>query len=470
MVKEHFSGQFWNSRVKSEKVTLAERMLGFFIGPVSVMLMNSILNNYLNVYYTDVIKLGSIWGGWFLTAFPIVVKLIDAFTYVVMGAVMAKFRSPQGVARPWILLSAPLLCVSMILLFVVPEAKETVVALWIFFSYNLFYSIAFTAYNSAHTLMVPLATSDREERSKLSVFTNMQGMLSGMFVAVLFPTVVVPRLGVNKDAWIALMTSIAAVALPLISFEYFFTRERVTEENRTKAPEAQQKSALSLGAQLRLCLKSRLWVVLMLYLIGSHIASLLSSFSTFYYCNWVLGSYNDGITQFLYYAVGNALLGPGLFLCRPICKKLGRRNAMAGGFLLASAGTLLCFLNPTNLKLVLIGQAVKSVGLIPSTYMVTALLGDALDDVREKTGERCDTLSSAAVNVINTVTTGLAMAILNFGITRLGYIAPADGLPLPVQPDAVKQFFAFCAVGLQTFVFPLIAAVLMFSPDERKKA
>ena len=470
MPKEHLNAKIFDSRIRSGKVTLPERLLGFFLGPVSVLLMNSILNNYLNVYYTDVVHLGDVWNGWFLTSFPIVVKLIDALTYILMGRIMSRFYSRQGVARPWILLSAPLLCISMVLLFAVPAAKPAVVAIWVFLSYNLFYSIAYTAYNSAHTLMVPLATSDREERSKLSVFTNMQTMLSGALVAVLFPTLIVPRLGVNKVSWVTLMTVIAAVALPLISFEYFFTRERVTEENRRRSAEEEKPaSKLSMMEQFRLCLKSRQWAILMVYLILSHLASLISSFATFYYCNWVLGSYNDGITQFLYYAVGNGLLGPGLFLARPICKKIGRRNAMAAGFILAAVGTLLCFLNPTNLVMVLIGQGIKSIGLIPSTYMVTAMLGDALDDVRDKTGERCDGFSSAAFNVIMTVTTGLAMAALNFGITRLGYVAPTEGAAIPTQPALIKNFFTFCAVGAQTFVFPVVAAVLMLAPNDKKE-
>ncbi len=470
MAKEHLTGRIFDSRIKSEQVSRSERWLGYFIGPVSVMLMNSILNNYLNVYYTDVIRLGEIWGGWFLTAFPIVVKLIDAFTYVAMGAFMTRFHSPQGTARPWILLSAPLLCVSMILLFVVPDARETVVAVWIFFSYNLFYSVAFTAYNSAHTLMVPLATQDPEERSRLSVMKNMQGMISGMFVAVLFPTLIIPRIGVNKGLWVALMSGIAVIALPMISLEYFFTRERVTEENRRKQSQTQEPArTLSLREQIPYCLKSRMWVALMIYLVVTQLVNLLSHFSIFYYCNWVLGSYNDGRTQMLYYAIGNGVLGPGLFLCPPICRKLGRRNAMAGGYVLAALGTLLCFLNPTDLKLVLAGQVIKSIGLIPATFMVTAMLGDAMDDVRERTGVRCDTLSTAAVNVINTIATGLAMAALNLGITRLGYAAPVDGMALPVQSEAVKHFFVLCAVGFQTFIYPLAAAVLIFSPDERKK-
>lgn len=103
-----------------------------------------------------------------------------------------------------------------------PTGNETVLVIWIFFSYNRFYSVAYTAYNTSHTLMAPLSTKDRKERSRLSVLTNMQPMLSGMIVAVLFPTFIVPRLGVERNRWIILMTGIAVIAFPFILMEYFY--------------------------------------------------------------------------------------------------------------------------------------------------------------------------------------------------------------------------------------------------------
>lgn len=457
------NNKVFDTRIKSETISVPERMLGYFIGPSFVMLMTSILSSYLNVYYTDVLQLGAVWGGWFISVFPIVVKLIDAFTYIIMGAVIDRFHSRQGVARPWILFSAPILSVSMILLFAVPSLSENGLAIWIFISYNLFYSVAYTAYGSAHTLMVPLSTTDRAERASLSVFTNSQAMFVGSFVAVFFPTLIIPAIGVTKRLWVLLMGGIAIIALPLVSLEYFFTRERVTEQSGKR-----EKSKLSLIEQLKCCLKSRLWVTLMGYMVLVQLANTLSSLSTFYYCNWVLGRYNDGITQLLYYAIGNAPLGAGIFLARPICKRLGRRNAMVGGFLLAAVGTGLCWMNMRSLPLVLAGQFIKSIGLIPTTFMVTALLGDALDNVHEKSGVRCDGFSSSAFNVVATVTTGLAMAILNLGITRLGYLAPTEEL-IPTQPEAIQSFFGFCAAGLQTILFPIAAFVLSKSPDDRRK-
>lgn len=200
----------------------------------------------------------------------------------------------------------------------------------------------------------------------------------------------------------------------------------------------------------------------MLYLTLSQLTACLSQSAVFYYCNWVLGSYNDGHTQALYYVVGSFAQGPGLLLCRPVCRRLGRENAMAGGFLLAAAGTVLCLWNPKSLFPVLAGQIIRSIGVIPSTYMITAMLADALDDVEEKTGLRCDGFSSSVYNIIFTLTGGLALCILNFGLMRCGYEAPlAD--KIPVQNSAVQSFLVFAAIGCQTLAYPVLAALLQWS-------
>ncbi len=68
------------SRVTSAEVTKSEKWLGYLIGPAGALLLNAVLTTYLNIYYTDVLKLTTLWGGVFLTAFPIVSKVIDAIT------------------------------------------------------------------------------------------------------------------------------------------------------------------------------------------------------------------------------------------------------------------------------------------------------------------------------------------------------------------------------------------------------
>ena len=130
----------FESRVKSDNVKASEKWLGYLLGPSGTLLLNAVLATYLNVYYTDVLKLTTIWGGAFLTVFPIISKIIDAITNVLMGYIIDRTKTAQGKARPWLLLSAPLVAVSGILLFTVPQKSETVQVIWVMLSYNLFYS------------------------------------------------------------------------------------------------------------------------------------------------------------------------------------------------------------------------------------------------------------------------------------------------------------------------------------------
>ena len=50
------------SRVTTADVTASEKWLGYLLGPAGALLLNAVLATYLNVYYTDVLKLTSVWA------------------------------------------------------------------------------------------------------------------------------------------------------------------------------------------------------------------------------------------------------------------------------------------------------------------------------------------------------------------------------------------------------------------------
>ena len=448
------SSRIFHSRIKSDQITGKEKFFGYFLGPVGFSLMISFLGSYLNVYFTDVLSLGSIGNGIFLSTLPLVSTILTVFTTLRMGRLVDQTKSPQGKARPWILLSAPILILGYVLLFTSPDNNHLLTGAWIFLAYLLFYSIGNVSYNAGHSLMLPLSTANITKRSQLSPIVNAVGMVSGTMIAVIFPSMIIPRLGVNHSAWFTVAITIAIIALPLIFIEYYYTRERVSETTQKTYADP-----LSFWKQLRLCFRSRQWLFYFLYILISQLLNLLSNASIFYYCNWVLGSYNDGITQVLFYAIGNAPLGIGVFLCQPLCRIFGRKRAMMYGFLLSAVGCILCLLNPTSLPLVLLGQFIKATGLIPSTFLVTTLLADALDDVERTTGRRLDGFSSSIFSIMGTLAGGAATAIFNFFLTRLGYIPPIATSTLgviPSQPASVQGFFIFCVL-----VAPLISSLLL---------
>ena len=108
MANKLHENKIFDSRVKSDNVKTGEKWFGYLIGPAGALLLNAVLATYLNVYYTDVLNLTHIWGGVFLTVFPIISKIIDAITNLIFGYIIDRTKTKQGKARPWLLLSAPL--------------------------------------------------------------------------------------------------------------------------------------------------------------------------------------------------------------------------------------------------------------------------------------------------------------------------------------------------------------------------
>ena len=289
-------------------------------------------------------------------------------------------------------------------------------------SYNLFYSFAYTIFNMSHNLMVPLSTRDGTARGGLSVFNQITTiMMSGILVALVFPMVIMPMIGVDKSKWITLMAILSIIALPLTLLEYFFTKERVTEEN---AGEDETKSQLPFRQQIKILFTDKYMVLMYVYFLVYTIGTTLKNLGLVYYCNYVLGTYNDGITQMLVSVIGGVPMGIGIFAVWPLAKKFGKRNVTMVGFLLYALGSLICWLFPTNLVIVLVGQFIKNIGGLPCAYVFMALFADCLDHLEWKKNIRMDGAAMSIYNIIAVAMVGIMTGVFNWMLATSGYIAP----------------------------------------------
>ena len=466
MKKELFNGKRFATCVKTEQVSGAEKWLGYLLGPAGALLLNAVLATYLNVYYTDVLKLGGLWGGAFLVIFPIISKIIDAITNIVMGQVIDRTHTKEGKARPWLLLSAPLVTISGILLFTVPQASETVQVIWVMVSYNLFYSFAYTIFNMSHGLMVPLSTRNTTDRGNLSVFNQIATiMMSGILVALVFPMVIMPVLGVDKAKWITTMSLLSIIALPLTLLEYFFTKERVTLE-----VQEEQKERVSFLHQIKTIFSDRYMVIIYVYFLIYTLGSSIKNVSLPYFCNYVLGTYNDGITQTLLSVIGGIPMGIGIFAVWPLAKKFGKRNVTAVGFVLYAIGGIVCWLFPTNMVMMLIGQFIKNIGGLPCAYVFMALFADVLDHMEWKNCNRCDGIAMSVYNIIAVAMVGICTGIFNGLLSGAGYVEPelVEGVTVAAsQSEAVKNVITFSFVGLEVITGIVLAILLVFLNVEK---
>ena len=461
-----FDRKAFQSRVHTEEVSRREKWLGYLLGPAGALLLNAVLATYLNVYYTDVLKLTHVWGGAFLVIFPIISKIIDAITNVVMGYIIDRTHTKEGKARPW-LLSAPLLTVTGILLFTVPSGSETVQVIWVMVSYNLFYSFAYTIFNMSHNLMVPLSTRNITQRGSLSVFNQIATiMMSGILVALVFPMAVMPMIGVDQGKWIGLMSALSILALPLTLLEYYFTKERVTLEERSTGLE----KTVSFPKQLKAIFTDKYMLLIYAYFLIYTAGTSIKNLSLVYFCNYVLGSYNDGITQTMLSVIGGIPMGIGIFAVWPLAKKFGKRNVTLAGFILYAIGGAICWAFPTNMVIMLVGQFIKNIGGLPCAYVFMALFADVLDHLEWKTGFRSDGVAMSVYNIIAVAMVGICTGVFNGLLGHAGYVAPeiVNGVTVAAaQSDTVKGVITFGFVGLEVFTGVILAVLLVFLNVER---
>lgn len=464
--RELIASKALDSRIQSANVKSSEKWLGYFVGPMIISMCYFVTaSTYLNVFYTDVLKVGAIWSGAFLTVMPIVSKIIDAITNLIMGYVIDRTKSRQGKARPWILISAPVLMIAGILLYAVPHASQTVQVIWITVSYNLFYAVAYTIYNMSHALMVPLSTRNHKQRDLLALFTQMGvSMIPGAVIYMVIPLTLQPWMGVDPKRWLTAMSVVSILFLAGALIEYFFTKERITEENRSLPESSENKT--SIWEQFRLCLKDRYWILVVLINFVWQIQNNIVTSSSIYFSNWVLGTYNDGITLTLMNAIGQFPLGLGVFLLWPLVRKYGKQKIYVIGMLLAAVGSIPILLAPTRLPVVLGALFIRSFGLLPS-YLLASLLGDALDHVEWKSGLRVDGISGATINVICTASAGIALGIFNAGLAGSGYVPPASDGSWVAQSASTVNFITLAYAGIPLLCFLVTGIMMIFFNSEK---
>lgn len=127
----------------SERVTVKER-LTYGCGDFSSNIMYSAMAVFLLFYYTDVVGVSAAAVGIIMMCS----RIFDGISDLIMGVIIDRTKSPFGKARIWILWLVISYAIGTALLFSVPAGwSETAKLIYIFFSYNLAFTVLFTGIN-----------------------------------------------------------------------------------------------------------------------------------------------------------------------------------------------------------------------------------------------------------------------------------------------------------------------------------
>lgn len=465
------------TRITSANVKTDEMALGYFAGPFCAFISNAIFGSYLNRYYSDVL-------GWTDTArfgvFSALLPMLSVALVIVgnlaVGRLIDNTRTPQGKARPYLLLSAPLVVLAIALLFLAPRtAGPAAQMVWIAVSYNLYYAAAYPMFYTAHSSMVALSTRNSNHRGMLATFSNASGVAAvGLGASILVPILLQSFLFVSHNGvidaaasyrnWRTVMLALCAVTFAGIVLEYFFTRERITEENLKLNI---QEKKLPMAQQLRACVSDRYWWLIILYFLLFQFSGLVKNGSMSYYCRWMFDGVSTeaaaGTAMGTLGLIGGIPTAVGMLVAWPVANKLGKQRAVGLGCAFSVAGGLISLLDIHNFTVVCIGVILKGIGSIPAMYVTLALLSDVLDHLEAKNGFRSDGFTMSVYGAIMVGMTGLGNGIINLLLTASGY-DPAQA----VQNGGVQSMLALCYLGMELICYAVIVVLMFFLNVEKE--
>lgn len=484
-------GQRWDSRIRSANTTKKEMWLGYILGVWGMMMTSSIVNSYFNQYLTDVLGFTAnkaIWIPAFMVAFPVLSKLLDAITNIIMSKVIDSTVCKQGKVRPWLIISAPLVAICVTLLFWMPFQSVTAQAIWIVVMFNLYYSVAYTMWNMSKELMPAVSTRNVRQRRNLSMAATIVGNVGTGLVSILFPMILAQVCAIfngdNAKGYLLSMTIFGLLGLVCAFVQYFYTRERVTEERRNQSGivggtiQTEIRKEASLLTQAKVCLSSKYWLIFVLVMFVTNILSNMRNISLIYYSGWVVQGNAYGAVasiQAKFQMIALSPMGPGILLLLPLIKKWGRTRCIWVGGTLTVIGSVIAFLNPGSSMMIYMGSALGGIGSIFFTYTLMSFMGDVIDHVEWKTKVRCDGLTGGFTSAGMMFAVGIAQGLFNLGLMVTKYAQPqqigvgADNVALYAdQTAAATSWINFAYQGSYIIIGLVIFVVFCFFFDLEK--
>ncbi|CAL6702621.1 TPA: glycoside-pentoside-hexuronide (GPH):cation symporter [Escherichia coli] len=402
-----------------EKLSLKEK-IGYGMGDAGSCMIWSVLALYLTWFYTDVYGLNpAIVGTLFL-----VIRVFDAFSDPIMGAICDRTKSRWGKFRPWLLWMALPFGLGAALMFTTPDLSMNGKIIYAWITY-LIMSLIYTAINIPYCSVAGVITLNQKERMGC---LSWRFFLNGLATLIVSSTILplTDWLGNGNRASGFQMTMIIMGAAATLMFLFCFAsiKERV----------ASVKANDSLMRDLKDIVKNDQWLLMISITFLNVFPAFIRGAVTIYYASYVMHASVGFITFFM--ALGVACNMLGSVIAKPLTDrfdkvKLFRIINVILGFL----SFALWFVDPASLTpLLTLFIIINILHLIQSGPILWAMMSDVDDYGDWKFGKRLTGISFAGNLFMLKMGLAVAGAIVAWVLSYTGYIAnKPDQNPQTVQ-------------------------------------
>lgn len=385
---------------------------------------------FLTFFYTDIFGISpAVVGTLFL-----VVRVIDAVTDPIMGALTDATHTKYGSYRPYLLWLAIPFAVISVITFTTPEMDDTNKIIYAFVTYTLL-MLVYTAINIPYSALGGVLSGNPNERVSIQSYRFVFGMLGGLLVtSCTLPLVKWFGNGNNEMGYqlTMLVMSCLGVVLFLICFRY--TKERVSNPPHK----------LSLKTQLHVLWQNQPFKILCMAALVLLTSMVLRTTLAIYYVKYVLGK-EDLITEFVTLGmVGNII---GCACAQPLSKRLDKKTAYI--YLQYISAILSCFAFFVPNEQVLLAFLMYFLWCF-FTQMATPLLwakmADAIDYGVWQNGQRLTGLVYASVVFFIKLGLALGGAIAGWLLAYYQYQANVE-LSEATKSGILTSFTLYPAIG-----------------------
>lgn len=416
----------------SMKLSVKEK-IGYGMGDAGCNMIGGAIMLFLSYFYTDIFGLSPALVGVLLLS----VRVLDAVTDPIMGAIADRTQSRWGRFRPWLLwISLPYVLFS-VLMFTTPEWSYNSKVIYAFATYFLM-SLTYTAINIPYCSLGGVITNDPSERVSCQSYRFVMVGVATLILSLSLLPLVEWFGGDNKERGYQMAMSVLAfIGLCMFLFCFATVKERIK-------PAVPTKDALK--ADLRDVWKNDQWVRILLLTFCNVCPGFIRMAATMYYVTWVMGQSTQFATLFISLGVVGMMMGSTIakYLTDRWCKL---KVFFWTNIVLAIFSCGFYFLDHSAVVLIVVMYFLLNIlHQIPSP-LHWSLMADVDDYGEWKTGKRITGISFSGNLFFLKCGLAVAGAMVGFLLSFYGYDAGAKAQSATTINGIVLLFTVIPGIG-----------------------
>lgn len=395
---------------------------------------------FLTFFYTDIYGISPAFVGTMFLA----VRIIDAVTDPIMGALADRTQSKYGKFRPYLLWFALPFGLISVLAFTTPDFGEEGKMIYAFVTYTLL-MLVYTAINIPYCALGAVLTADPKERVSVQSYRFVFAMLGGLMVTSLtLPLVEFFGQGDRAKGYQLTIMAMSVLGVLMFLACFYGTKERINPPK-----EAVSRSYMDNFRQLWQNDQWRVLALVALCLLSGYV---LRTTLAIYYVKYYL-EMPDSITLFITLGMLGSMVG--CIIAQPLAKRYCKVKLYIGIQILAA---VLCassyFVAAENVTVAIGLYVLWNLVFNTGTPLLWAKMADTVDYGQWRTGIR--TTGMVYSSIIFFIKMGIAV-----GGALGGWLLAGIGYQADVAQTEETKAGLLLAFSLYPAIGSLIVAVVM---------